>query len=71
MKRPSDEMIRRLSYILYQAWVEARSCPGDPQRIFDLADAMHNAPALFVNYDEGWLRALREDLCRYSEPSGP
>jgi hypothetical protein len=67
MKPPPDEIVRRLSYILYLAWCEARNTSGDSQRIFDLADAFHNAPALFVNYSEGWLQALREDLRCYYE----
>jgi hypothetical protein len=67
MKPPPEEIARRLIYILYEAWVEARSRPHDAERIFDLADAMHNAPALLTNFDEDWLRFLREDLRRYHE----
>jgi hypothetical protein len=67
MKPPPEETARRLIYILSLAWTEARSCPLDSERIFDLADAMHNVPALLTNFTEGWLRCLREDLCRYQE----
>jgi hypothetical protein len=65
MKPPPQEMARRLIYILYEGWCEARAYPLDAQRIFDLADAMHNAPALLSNFTDGWLRCLREDLDRY------
>jgi hypothetical protein len=65
MRAPPEEMVWRLSYILYSAWVEARAFPADPQRIFDLADAMHNAPLLFVNFGDEWLGYFREDLRRY------
>lgn len=66
------EIKGRLSHhILYQAWVEARNCSEHPQRIFDLADAMHNAPALLLNYDEHWLRCFREDLVRYEAKHSP
>jgi hypothetical protein len=67
MKPPPEEIARRLIYILYQAWVEARAYSADSQRIFDLADAMHNAPALLTNFDEDWLGYFREDLRRYGE----
>jgi hypothetical protein len=67
MKPPPEEIARRLIYMLYQAWVEARAYSGDAQRIFHLADAMHNAPALLTNFDPNWLGFLREDLRRYGE----
>jgi hypothetical protein len=64
-KPPAPELAERLAYILYQAWCEARFYAHDAQRIFDLADAIHNLPALLVNCTEGWLTAQREDLVRY------
>jgi hypothetical protein len=67
MKPPPEEMARRLIYILYRAWVEARAYSGDSQRIFDLSDAMHNAPALLTNFDEEGLDFFRDDLRRYCE----
>jgi hypothetical protein len=65
MNPPPAEIARRLSYILYEAWVEARAYSADSQRIFDLADAMHNAPMLFVNFTEEWLGHFREALRGY------
>ena len=65
MKPPPEEIARRIIYILYEGWCEARSYPLDPDRLFDLADAMHKAPALLSNFSESWLRCLREDLDRY------
>lgn len=67
MKPPPEEIARRLIYILYEAWVEARAYASDSRRIFDLADAMHNAPALLTNFDEEWLGFFREDLLRYCQ----
>jgi hypothetical protein len=67
MKPPPEEMTRRLIYILYQGWVEARAYSGDSQRVFDLADAMHNVPALLTNFGQDWLDYFRSDLRRYKE----
>jgi hypothetical protein len=67
MKPPPEEIARRLIYILYEAWTDVRSHPLDSQRLFELADAMHNAPALLTNFSERWLGYLREDLQGFYE----
>jgi len=65
-KPPSQEIIQRLAFLLYRAWTEARNVHEDTQRIFDLADVMHNVPALLVNCTEPWLEMQRQELRRYS-----
>jgi hypothetical protein len=65
MTPPTEEMRRRIIFILHNAWVEARARSGLPDRIFELADVMENVPALLHNSTPDWVETTRQELTRY------
>jgi hypothetical protein len=64
---PSEEVVRRLCYIMHQAWLEVRNHPADAQRVFDLADAMEYVSLLLRNHCEPWVSAARQVLKDYRD----
>lgn len=62
---PSEEVARRLCYIMHHVWIEARNAAHDRERIFDLADAMEYVSLLLRNYCEPWVSTGRQILADY------
>ena len=62
---PSEEVARRLCYIMHCAWIEARNAADDRSRIFDLADTMEYVALLLRNYTEPYISIAREELAKY------
>ena len=62
---PSEEVVRRLCYILHRAWLESRNHADDPCLVFDLADAMEYVTLLLRNYCEPWVSTARQVLEDY------
>jgi hypothetical protein len=64
------ELARRLLYILYLGWVEARARSTDARRVFDLADALHNIPCYLARPTDWGLDCIRQDLDRFRQQHG-
>jgi hypothetical protein len=62
---PSEEVVRRLCYLLHHAWLESRNHADDPRLVFDLADAMEYVTLLLRNYCEPWVSTARQVLADY------
>ena len=62
---PSEEVARRLCYLMHYAWIEARNHSNDPGRVFDLADAMEYVALLLRNYCAPWASTARQVLKDY------
>jgi hypothetical protein len=45
---PTEDQRRALAEILMQAFLELRAAPDSPERVFKLADVMHNVPLEMV-----------------------
>ena len=62
---PAEDVVRRLCWIMHNAWVDARNCAGNQALVFDLADAMHFVSLLLRNYCEPWIGISRQLLADY------
>ena len=69
MNKPSDDLTRRLLYILHRGFVQVRNlalAEGNTQ-IAELADAMEIIPTLMDRWDEEHLELIRFALKTYED----
>jgi len=69
MTEPPPELRKRLLYILYRAWIEARELAGlnKADQLYDLADALHEIPGYMSRWRTEDLEAIRFNVKTYCE----
>ncbi|MFO0954001.1 MAG: hypothetical protein U0835_23175 [Isosphaeraceae bacterium] len=64
---PDEDQRRRLSELLYAAFVELRGVHHRPEQVRELAYAFHNLPLTMYGWGTWSVGGLRAGLARYRE----
>jgi hypothetical protein len=69
MSEPTNDIKKRLLFILHRGWVEARELAAlkKSEQLYDLADALHEIPACMSRWRAEDLDAIRLNLKTYCD----